>query len=479
MSTSLVSPPVAAQPDAPAAYPWRWVVLAVVLVAEIMDLLDSTVITIAAPTVRADLGGSTAVMQWWAAGYTLAFGVFLIVGGRLGDAFGRRRMFLVGITGFTLASTACALAPTPGVLIAFRVLQGAFGALLIPQGLGILKNVFPPQEMGAAFGAFGPIMGLAAIGGPILAGWLSDADLLGTGWRMIFLINVPLGVLGIFGALRFVPENASPHRIKLDATGITLMAAASFCIIYPLVQGRELHWPLWIFAVLGGGVALLAAFAFAERRSHGSPLIEPGLLRNRAFTSGLLTGIVFFTAFGGILMVFSMFTQIGLGFSPLHAGLTMAPMSIGAAVGAGSAFALIPRFGRRVLQAGLLVIVPSMLWLALAVHDHGTATSSWDLAWPLLVGGIGMGWVFGPMFNIILAGVQDHEVGSASGTLSAIQQLGNAAGVAVLATVFFSLLDHGHPSPTAMVRTTLVATALFAASFGVSFLLPKDARMEV
>src|SRR3954453_21840804 len=211
MSSTLMEPPSAAAlaDDEPPAYRFRWIVLAVVLVAEIMDLLDSTVITIAAPTVRADLGGGTATMQWWAAGYTLAFGVFLIVGGRLGDMFGRRRLFVIGISGFTLASAACALAPSPDVLIVTRVLQGGFGALLIPQGLGVIKNVFPPKEMGGAFAAFGPVMGLAAIAGPILAGWLTEADLLGTGWRMIFLLNVPLGLIGLIGALRFMPESRS------------------------------------------------------------------------------------------------------------------------------------------------------------------------------------------------------------------------------------------------------------------------------
>ena len=162
-SALLEAPPATAAPRQPAGYQWRWVILGIVLIAEIMDLLDSTVITIAAPTVRAELGGGTATMQWWAAGYTLAFGVLMIVGGRLGDVFGRRRVFLVGITGFTLASAACALAPSPGFLIATRVLQGAFGALLIPQGLGVIKAVFPPKEMGGAFAAFGPVMGLAAI----------------------------------------------------------------------------------------------------------------------------------------------------------------------------------------------------------------------------------------------------------------------------------------------------------------------------
>src|SRR4051812_28142836 len=190
MSSS--APAAAVSPPAAAPFRLRWLVLAIVLVAEIMDLLDSTVITIAAPTVRAELGGSTATMQWWAAGYTLAFGVFMIIGGRLGDVFGRRRIFVVGIVGFTAASAACALAPSPDVLIATRVLQGGFGALLIPQGLGIIKTVFPPAEMGGAFAAFGPVMGLAAVGGPVLAGWLVSADLLGTGWGLIFLLNPPL-----------------------------------------------------------------------------------------------------------------------------------------------------------------------------------------------------------------------------------------------------------------------------------------------
>src|SRR6476660_6919268 len=179
-STSLLeATPVTAAPEPePTGYRWRWVVLAIVLVAEIMDLLDSTVITIAAPTVRAELGGGTSTMQWWAAGYTLAFGVFMIVGGRLGDIYGRRKIFIVGIVGFTLASTACALAPSPDALIAFRVLQGGFGALLIPQGLGVIKTVFPPKDMGGAFAAFGPVMGLAAIAGPLLAGCVVTADLL-------------------------------------------------------------------------------------------------------------------------------------------------------------------------------------------------------------------------------------------------------------------------------------------------------------
>jgi EmrB/QacA subfamily drug resistance transporter len=478
MSATAVLEAPAAAPSEPSPYRWRWIVLAIVLIAEIMDLLDSTVITIAAPTVRDALGGGTATMQWWAAGYTLAFGVFLIVGGRLGDAYGRRRVFIIGITGFTLASAACALAPSPDVLIATRVLQGAFGALLIPQGLGMIKNVFPPKEMGAAFAAFGPIMGLSAIAGPILAGWLVSADLLGTGWRMIFLINVPLGVAGLLGALRFMPESKAPTRVRLDPVGMVLISAASLCLIYPLVEGRELGWPLWVFGLMGAGLALLGVFASIERRARDAALIAPSLLRNRAYTSGLLVGIVFFAAFAGLMLVVSLFLQLGLHYSPEHAGLSLVPMSLGTAIAAGGSYALMPRFGRKVLQGGLAIIAAALLGLAATVGHEGLHLTSWELVPGLAVFGLGLGLVFGPLFNVILAGVEEHEVGSASGTLNAIQQLGNSIGVAVLATIFFSLLDHGHASTGAMTRTVLISAGLFVVAFVLSFLLPRDARLE-
>src|SRR4051812_40530947 len=375
MSSS--APAAAVSPPAAAPFRLRWLVLAIVLVAEIMDLLDSTVITIAAPTVRHELGGSTATMQWWAAGYTLAFGVFMIIGGRLGDVFGRRRIFVVGITGFTAASAACALAPSPDVLIATRVLQGGFGALLIPQGLGMIKTVFPPSQMGGAFAAFGPVMGLAAVGGPILAGWLVSADLLGTGWRMIFLINVPLGIVGLIGAVKVFPESRSPDRLRLDPLGVLLIAAASVCLIYPLVQGRELGWPVWSFAMLAAGFGLLGLFAVVERRGHGTPLIEPSLLRNRAFTSGLAVGIAFFSGFAGLLLVISAFLQIGLHYSPEHAGLTFLPTTLASAVAAGASFPLMAKFGRRVLQAGVLIITGSLAALALIVGDPRLPTTTW------------------------------------------------------------------------------------------------------
>jgi hypothetical protein len=295
---------------------------------------------------------------------------------------------------------------------------------------------------------------------------------------MIFLLNVPLGLVGFAGALRFMPESRSSGRVRLDPLGAVLISAASLCIIYPLVQGRELGWPAWTFALLAGGVALLGVFALAERRTHGTPMIEPTLLRNRAYRSGLIVGVVFFAGFAGLLMVVSLFLQLGLRFSPEHAGLTLVPMSVATAITAGGSYALMPRFGRQVLQAGLVIVVAALLGLAATVSSGGTGLSSWDLLPALAVFGLGLGLVFGPLFNVILAGVGEHEVGSASGTLNAIQQLGNSIGVALLATIFFSLLEHGHGSPTAMVRTVLIAAGLLAVAFGLSFLLPEEARME-
>jgi hypothetical protein len=233
-----------------------------------------------------------------------------------------------------------------------------------------------------------------------------------------------------------------------------------------------------MFALTAGGFALLGVFAAVERRSGESALIAPSLLRNRAYTSGLVVGIAFFAAFAGLLLVVSLFLQLGLRFSPEHAGLSLAPMSIGVAITAGASYALMPRFGRGVLQAGLLIVVAALGGLAATVGHEGLALSTWELVPSLFVLGLGMGFVFGPLFNVILAGVADHEVGSASGTLNAIQQLGNSVGVAVLATIFFSLIDHGHASTTAMTRTVLISAGLFVVAFALSFLLPREARME-
>jgi EmrB/QacA subfamily drug resistance transporter len=456
-------------------YAARWIVLAIVLAAEVMDLMDATIINVAGPSIRRDLGGGATTLQWLSAAYTLTFAVFLVTGARLGDILGRRRLFLIGSAGFTVMSAACAAAPSPELLIAARVLQGGFGALLIPQGFGLLKEVFPEEEMGRVFGTFGPVMGLSAIAAPVLAGLLIDADILSTGWRMVFLINVPVGIWAFAGAARWLPRTAPKADITLDLGGMVLVGLASVAIIYPLIQGRAEGWPVWIFAMLGAGAGLLGAFVLYERRRRHAPLIEPGLLRNRAYTDGIMVALGFFATFAGLLLIVSLFCQLGEGFSPVHAGLTLVPLTLGMVISMMASFALVARFGRHLLHAGIALAAAGAIMLAVMVSGAHRA-STLTLLPALFVSGLGAGLVFGQLFDIILAGVAMDEVGSASGVLNAVQQLASALGVAVLGTVFFSGFTFGRVPTGALATTAWVALIPLGITFVLAFRLPMQAR---
>ncbi|MET8805511.1 MFS transporter [Streptomyces sp. NPDC004546] len=354
-------------------------------------------------------------------------------------------MFLVGAAGFTVGSLLCAVSVSPEMLIAARVVQGLFGAVMLPQGLGMIKEMFPPKESQKAFGMFGPVMGLSAVCGPIVAGWLVDADYLGTGWRMIFLINLPLGAAALLGALRYLPRGRSGDRPRLDIPGMLLVSLAALLIIFPLVQGREYDWPGWTFAMMAASVAVFVAFAtYESRRSKAGrdPLVVPSLFRKRGFSGGMTLGLVFFSTMQGFMLVFNLYTQIGLGYSPLKAGLVMVPWSGGMIVGFGVAQA-VARFGRAVLQAGTAVMALGVFGVWLTLDTVGSGVGPWQLVPALLVTGIGMGLLMAPFFDIVLASVEQHETGSASGTMTAMQQLGGAFGVALLGTVFFGLLGGG------------------------------------
>jgi MFS family permease len=524
--------------DHPGARPpdphrWRWAVLAVVLAAEVMDLLDATIIAIAGPSIRADLidsaagagdgiatstgdgaaaAGGTAFLQWLAAGYTLAFAVGLVTGGRLGDIFGRRRMFLAGAAGFTLMSLLCAVAPGPVSLVVFRILQGLAGAVLIPQGLGLIKAAFPPEKLGAAFGAFGPVMGLSAVCGPILAGVLVDADLFGTGWRMIFLINLPVGVAALIGAWLVLPrptpgtanqggtaqggtaqggtaQGGTDDRLRLDLTGTVLLSASLLLLVFPLVQGRELGWPWWTWTMMALSVPAFWMFQRYQQRlhrTHRSPLIEPSLLAKQRFTAGLLVGLIFFAGLMGLTLILSVYLQLGLGFSPLRAGLSQSPWAFGTAVGAVAGHVLSARFGgRRLLVGGTAVLAAGVvaLLVTLTVADGPISSGAPYVALlsSLLVLGIGMGCSMAPYFDIVLASVDEHEVGSASGTLTAAQQVGGAIGVAALGTAFFAWAEPQQLERAfdAGLRHVLwLELGLLALAAALSFLLPKRARDE-
>ncbi|WP_433517587.1 MFS transporter [Nonomuraea sp. CA-143628] len=463
-------------------YRWRWVALFVILAAEVMDLLDALVTSIAAPTIQKDLGGSSSLVQWLVAGYTLAMAVGLITGGRLGDLYGRKRMFVIGALGFTAASLLCGIAANPEMLIAGRVVQGLFGAVMLPQGLGLIKEMFPPQEMGKAFGMFGPVMTISSVGGPILAGWLIDADLFGTGWRMIFLINLPLGLAAALAGMRFLPEFRLSNATRLDLVGMLLVSAAAFLLIFPLIQGRELDWPAWTFVSMAASIVVFAVFGRYESRRAASgkdPLVTPSLFRKRAFTGGLVAGLAFFSGMIGLSLVFTLYTQVGLGYSPLKAGLTGLPQAIGGVIGFGLAMSgLQEKLGRGLLQIGTAVMAVGAGVLGLTIHLVGTDVSPWQLSPGLAFVGIGMGLTMAPFFDIVLSGVEPHESGSASGTLTATQQLGGALGSALLGTLFFNLLKSQWSFGSAMQVTIWVEIGLLVLTFLLAYLLPRKASVE-
>ena len=420
---------------------------AVVIAANIMDLMDATIVNIAGPSIRAALGGGASTLQWLPAGYTLAFAVFLITGARLGDMFGRRRMFLIGSAGFTVMSAACAVAPSTAVLIVFRVLQGAFGALMIPQGFGMLKEVFAEDEMTKVFGAFGPMMGLSILAAPILAGALVEANLWGIGWRLVFLINVPIGIAAFAGAVRVLPRtvahpgNPSGHRRdgadrrRADRDHLPADPGPRRRVARLDVRRRS-----------PPARCCSARSSCGSAADHGDPLIEPRLLANRSYTSGILVALAFFGAFGGLVLCVSLFAQLGEGFSPIHAGLTLMAMVVGMIAGMGAGLALVGRLGRHLLHLGVAIVAAGTIVLALTVTGARTA-STLDLAPGLFLIGLGAGASIGQLFDFILAGVGMDEVGSASGVLEAVQQLSSALGVAALGTIFFSAFDG--PSPNA------------------------------
>jgi EmrB/QacA subfamily drug resistance transporter len=460
------------------AHPKRWLILFVVLAAECMDLLDGTVVNVAAPTIHHDLHASSTALQWIVGGYALALAVGLLTGGRLGDLFGRRRMFLIGAAGFTAASTVCGFAPTTGVLIASRLVQGLAGAMMLPQGFGLLRQVFPADELPKAFGLFGPVMGSAAMIGPILGGGLIALNLFGSGWRMVFLINLPLGALAVLGAYRLLPATGEQHARRLDFGGAVLAAVGAVAIVYPLIQGRNLGWPAWTYVSMGAGLALFAGLAVHLRhrkRTGRDPIIEPSIFSHRGYSAGALVLMLFFGGMVGSMLAITLFLQLGEGFSAIHAGLTLAPFALGTAITAPVAAQKMNVIsGRLLIQIGGLVALCGYGAVAVILGSSGHI-STWGLLGPLLVVGMGMGLFVVPVFDTIIAAVTDAEIGSASGVLNAVQQLGGAIGVAVLGTIFFTVLRH-QGFAAALRHTMWWQVGLMGLMLAISPLLPRQAR---
>ncbi len=462
-------------------HPRRWGVLALVLAAECMDLLDGSIVNVAAPAIRTELHASTAALQWIISGYALAFAIGLITGARLGDRYGRKRLFVIGAACFAAASLAAALATGPAMLIGCRLVQGGAAALLIPQGLGIIREVFAPAERGRAFAVFGPVIGLSAVLGPIIGGALVSLDAFGTGWRLIFLVNPPVAVAAAIGAARIMPESRAPRAPRSDGIGTVLGAAAMGLLVYPLIEGRESGWPAWTYLMMAASVlaaGLLAAWSRRQGRRGRGTLIETSVFRHRGYSAGLACVLVFFAGMAGTLLTLTVFLQFGEHFSAVHAGLTLAPFAVGSAAGAVlAATVVVPRLGRGALQAAAVLIAAGAWWLRDVIVTHQLATSSAELIGAQLVLGAGIGMLISPLFDFILAAVSDHEVGSASGVLNAMQQLAGAIGVAAIGTVFFSTLGRSG-FVAAISRCLMIELGIAGVLLVLAFALPRHPRDE-
>ncbi|MEV0148796.1 MULTISPECIES: MFS transporter [unclassified Nonomuraea] len=472
------------------AHRWRWAGLAALLVAEAMNLLDATIVTVAAPVIHADLGGDASAIPWFNAAYTLPFAVLLITGGRLGDLAGRRRVFAVGVAAFALASAACALAPDAGTLIGLRAVQGAAAALVIPQTIGLIRTMFDGAELARAMGSIGPVMGLAAVTGPVLGAVLTHADLLGSSWRSVFLVNVPLAA-AVLAVVPLMPPReprtaGGPALPRLDGTGTVIAALGTGLLVYPLIRGDAAGGPAggWTMAV--AGVVLFVVFGIHQRRrarTGRGGLVEVSLFRDRGFPAALATSALFFAAMNGLTLVVVLEVQLGLGRDVVTAGLSLLPWS--AAMGVASLVAgarLVPRYGSRLMFAGLAVMLAGLAITLVAgtgaAGGLGSPGSPGSLGWLVVAGlavtGAGNGLFTTPFFTAALSRVRPHETGSAAGLLNAVQQLGATLGTAVLGGAFLRGLAEGAGHVSAARSAGLLAAALLAATAVAAALMRTD-----
>jgi EmrB/QacA subfamily drug resistance transporter len=418
--------------------------MAVLMAGTFVFVLDFFVVNVAIPATQADLGASDGQIQLVVATYAIAIASLLIVGGRLGDVFGRRRLFVGGLALFTAASALCGAAPDIDVLLAGRVVQGVGAALFAPQVLSIIGVSFEGAARRQAVTVYGLVMGLAAVGGQLIGGALIALDLLGLDWRACYLVNVPIGIAAVALAPRAIAESRSERREeRLDVPGAALAGATLVAIVLPLIEGRSEGWPVWTFASLAAALPLGAGFVLRQRRlaaTGGSPLVDPALFRERAFAVGVASSVVFYAGMASFFLVLAVYLQEGCGLSAFDSGLVFTALAAGYLAASVAAEALAPRFGRQVLAAGGIVRAVALVGLALTVAAIGVGGSAWLLLPALAVDGIGMGLLTAPLVATVVGAMEERHAGAASGVLSTAQQVGNTLGVAAVGAVFYNAL---------------------------------------
>ncbi|MGW7485660.1 MFS transporter [Streptomyces sp. NPDC054786] len=453
------------------AAPWR--ALALVLVGAFMAVLDTFIVLVAAPAIQTDLHSSAADVQLILAGYQLTYAMALITGARLGDRFGRKRLFMTGMALFTLSSVGCALAPGSGSLIAARLVQGLSAAAMFPQVFAVIQVLVPAGERPKAFGALGAVIGMATMSGQLIGGVLISADLFGSSWRPVFWVNVPVGVVTLLLAGVFLPETRAPEARRLDLPGAVVLTVALFLLVVPLVEGRSYGWPLWTWLCLAGSVPAFAGFCLVERRvaaAGGTPLVRLGLLAERPFAVGTALVVLTYAGINSLFLVLSLTLQDGLGRDALGAGLVYTPFAV-AFFAASLIAGRLARYGRHVLQLGAVTGAVGFVGTIALILDAGATLTAWELVPTLLLVGAGNGLLVTPLLNAVLGNVGPEEVGMASGVLSTGQQIGGAVGVALVGILYYGALDgaaqhdtgaYGQALAAALVLNVVLAAAISA-----------------
>jgi EmrB/QacA subfamily drug resistance transporter len=453
------------------------------MAAGFMDLVDTTVVNVAVPSIKRDLGASFTQLQWMIAAYSLAFGMGLVTGGRLGDLYGRKKLFVFGVAVFTITSAIAAFAPDAETLVTARALQGLAGAIMVPQILAFAQTQFRGEELPKALAAYGAMAGLAVIVGPVMGGVLVQGNLFGLEWRPIFLINIPIGLIALLLTAKLVPETRAERAANLDLVGVVLLSLSLFCFLFPLVQRTDLGLPKWAMpAMLVASIVLMVAFlrwqkALTARKRV--PLVPLALFRARSFSAGLGASVVFWAGIGAFFTTYFVTLQVGLEQSALRAGFSLLPFSLLGMMGAGGSAKAVQKIGPRILQIGAVVLSAGTGLILVAVKMKGVDVSIWWLAPGLGVAGLGMGLVVAPLVDVILAGVPPEDAGAASGVLNASFYTAQAIGVAIIGVIFF--IKMGDPTPASSIRALEVALwcelgVFLATAIAMMFLPPARPR---
>jgi EmrB/QacA subfamily drug resistance transporter len=477
MSTDTYTPAAAGAISPRHSTARRWAPLPVVLAGTFMVVLDFFIVNVALPSIQSGLHASSGAIEWIVAGYGLTSAVLLITAARLGDRYGRRRVFSSGLALFTLSSAACGLVSTGELLVAGRLAQGAAAALLMPNVLSLVGVLYDGVDRAKALAAYGMTMGLAAVSGQLIGGLLVAANLAGLGWRSCFLINVPIGVAALALAPRLIPESRSPLTGRPDLLGTALVTCGLTAIVLPLVEGRQHGWPLWTWISLAVAPAILTLFwrhQFALHRRGGSPLLSPELFATRRLRAGLVAQLAFWFGQASFFLVLALYLQLGRGLSALHAGLVFTILAAAYLAASLRAPALTERHGRRVLASGALMLAVGHLTLLGTVAAIGIGGPVLALTPGLALIGAGMGLGITPLATIVMAGMAPEHAGATAGVLATMQNVGNALGVAVVGVVFFGALHRGY-APALELSLAVLALAL-AAVAALTRLLPAEVR---